>query len=1138
MERLDQRDKRFITLCLITIVAGAAVTWALFSRAFPEASIEFRVNRQQARVLAERYLASRGLDASKRRFAGRFEIEDEAKVYLEKELGLATAGRYYGREAKVWRWAMRWFQSGVKDEERVEITPLGDLASFELVRRDEAPGPRPALGEARAISRRFLSERGLAADLHPIESTPVVRPNRTDWRFVDERANLRMGEATLRFETVVSAGEVSAFREFVHVPEAWERSYRSLRSKNETANVVGNFALILTFLAMLGVLVTKIVRKDVRWGLVGAFGLIAFLLSLLSIVNGLPLTLYDYDTANPLSTFLTSRVIASVLGAIGVGAGIALVVAGAEPIYRERFPRHLSLSGVFSRRGLRTKRFFNGVLLGYALTAFFFAYQVVFYVVAARLGAWAPSEVKYDNMLSTAFPWVTVLFIGFLPAVLEEGSSRLFSISFLDKLGAGKFLAVVIPAFIWGFNHAAYPNQPFYIRGVEVGLAGCAMGIILLRFGALPLLVWHFTVDAIYTALILLGSGNTYYVISGALASLILLLPFALSALSALRRGGFESEQGLTNGDEGYVPAPAEGPRAEEEVPPVQAVPTRRLAGAGAVALLMLGSFLVPSDASAPQARDSTGRMRAEQIARDFLRVNGIAPEPFEVVTYTATGFADDDVVRALRPDELGRLPGLAEEDVDYVVRQGGVRAVERLAREHLPLSFWVTRFFRPLQKEEWKVLTDARRSRVIGFLNPIEENAPAGPPVSEPDARRRAQEAAARLGYPAGSYSVLEIGTKDRPKRRDTTVVLESRPPGLGEARARLTSVFHGARLSAFYPSLRVPEAFRRDYRKQNPLQPVLLAAKVVAIGSFIGLAIILFIRLVKSGGLGWNRLWPGLAALGILGAASLANGARSRVLRAYSTDFPLALFRVVTVVSLALGLLLLLSAVAVIFVLLSGGRPGWRRALRREGTIADAFLRAAIAAAGLAGLQQAWSVISERVPDLFEIQAALPTSLETAFPALAVLWSSTVFTLAVAAVAATVALSSRESVFRRRSGQMLALVAVILACVPTSFHSGTEVFATTVSGLLTAAWVLMAAFFLLRDHAAAWVFFGAFASGVPAALRLLSEPATADRIAGASALVLLAVALAALLGGTTRRPAVEPAAPAATEPLPLEVP
>ena len=148
----------------------------------------------------------------RRRFRGRFGVEDEPKVYLERELGLETAGRYYGRDAKVWRWEMRWFRSGVKEEERVAITPLGDLASFESVRKDDAPGPRPSREEARAVSLRFLESRGLAASLEPIEATPVSRPARTDWTFVDERKGFKMGEATVRYATTVSTNEVAAFQ--------------------------------------------------------------------------------------------------------------------------------------------------------------------------------------------------------------------------------------------------------------------------------------------------------------------------------------------------------------------------------------------------------------------------------------------------------------------------------------------------------------------------------------------------------------------------------------------------------------------------------------------------------------------------------------------------------------------------------------------------------------------------------------------------------------------------------------------------------------------------------------------------------------------------------------------------------------
>ena len=56
-------------------------------------------------------------------------------------------------------------------------------------------------------------------------------------------------------------------------------------------------------------------------------------------------------------------------------------------------------------------------------------------------------------------------------------------------------------------------------------------------------------------------------------------------------------------------------------------------------------------------------------------------------------------------------------------------------------------------------------------------------------------------LGYPAAEYAVLEVGTRARPKRVDTTVSLESRQSRIDDGAPRLTAVFQGSRLSAFYP-------------------------------------------------------------------------------------------------------------------------------------------------------------------------------------------------------------------------------------------------------------------------------------------------------------------------------------------------
>ena len=1109
------------------------MTALLFRRAFPEAAIEFRVNRSQARELGEKFLSRRGKSVAGSRFAGRFSVEEEPKVYLERELGLEKAGGFYASTAKVWRWEMRWFRSGVKEEEDVAVTPLGEIVAFESVRRDETPGPRPSEAEARAVAASFLESRGLAGPLlRRIEATPISRPKRIDWKFVDERVGVRMAAATVRYETTVSGGEVSAFREYVHVPEEWSRGYRTLRSKNETAGVVATLGLFVTVVAMIFVLVRKIVLRDVRWKLVAAFGAVGSVLALLSTLNEIPLTLFAYDTASPLSGFLTNQILLGALGAIGIGAFLAFVIAAAEPVYRERFPGHLALSKLFSAPGIRSKRFFLGVLLGYALVAFFFAYQAVFYVVAAKFGAWSPAEVPYSDMLSTAAPWATVLLIGFLPAVSEEGISRLFSISFLDRLGAGRAVALVVPALIWGFGHAAYPNQPFYIRGVEVGLAGIVIGAVMLRFGALPLLVWHFTVDAIYTALLMLRSKNAYYVASGAVAAGILLVPLALSLALAWRRSGFLAAEGLANSDEGFVPEPARAVERGETVPGVTPLrPRARWLGL-AVAVALVAGFAIRSRPTSDLARDRTGRDRAEALASAFLKANGAAPRGYRSVAYPGTGFPEAEEVRLQRPDENGAIPGFSSAAARYVLERGGLPAFERLAASELPAALWVVRFFRPETKEEWKVLVDAHRRRVIGFVHPAEETAPAPPAPAPERARDRALFAGSRLGYPASEYRVADLGTEDLPKRRDTTVVLESRPSGIGEARPRLTAVFHGSKLASFLASIRVPESFLREYRRRSAADWVLLGIRIVSIGALAAVAIVLFLRLVRSPDFSWRSVRMPLVLTAGLSAAAIANRFPD-VYRRYPTENPMRNFLIAALASLLIVWIFSLLAACIGFVLFEGARPGWRRAVRRRGSLRDALFRAAVAAGGLAGVSHLAAVAATRFPAVFEPDVSLPVPLAAAFPSVAAFWSAARGAFLLAAVAAAVALAARQPFFRRPPGAALGLAALLLALLPPEVSRPAQFAASYLPDLVMLAWLGFAAFGLLRDHAAAWVLFGAFAFGGSAVADLLAQEAAPDRAAGWGAVLLIAAAVAAWIAGR-RDPATAAPAPAAG-PAPL---
>jgi hypothetical protein len=345
---------------------------------------------------------------------------------------------------------------------------------------------------------------------------------------------------------------------------------------------------------------------------------------------------------------------------------------------------------------------------------------------------------------------------------------------------------------------------------------------------------------------------------------------------------------------------------------------------------------------------------------------------------------------------------------------------------------------------------------------------------------------------------------------------------------------VFHGARLAAFYPSIRIPESFLREYRKRSALDWIVIAGRVVAVGSLVGLAVVLFLRFVRNPSFRWRWLVRPLAVTAVLAAAAAANRV-PLTFRAYPTEQPFKLFLIgiaILTVIFWLGVLLL---ACVGFVFFSGARPGWQRALRRGGTLADAFFRAAVAAAGLAGLSHLFALAATRYPALFDPDPFLPAWLAAAVPSLSVLWSVAQGTFALAAFAAVAALAVRQPFFRTPRGAALGLAALLAAALPARLAAPGEFLASYLPDVAVLAWLGFCALCLLADHAAAWVLFGSFALGGPLVADLLSQGAAQDRAAGAGAAALIALSAIALIAGRRERggAAAIPPEPRALEPV-----
>ncbi len=1098
--KLKSVDRKVIVIAILVAAVSLAIGVKYFSHAFPEAAIEFRVNRKDSTPVAEKFLAAREWNITGYRHAAIFQYNDDAKVYLERTQGLKRMDELTRGPVHLWRWSHRWFKPQQLEEFRVDVTPAGQVVGFDHRIPEAAAGANLDSAAARAVAEKFLTDvmkRNLDA-LEFVESQSEKRPARTDYSFTWKLKNVNLGDGSYRLGVDVDGDQVATYSEYVKIPDQWSRDYQKLRSRNDAAQVVDQVFWILLSIAMLVFLVRRLRDRDVPLRLSVTFGGVAALLYFLGQLNMFSLSQFDYRTTDSYSSFVAGYAISNLLGALGFGALIFLVVACSEPLYRESYPRFLSFRRYLSWEGLRSRSFFMANVVGIAMTFFFFAYQTVFYLAADKLGAWAPADIPFSDLLNTRIPWVTVLFIGFFPAVSEELQFRAFSIPFVKKIMRSTPLAVIVPAFIWGFLHSAYPNQPFFIRGLEVGFGGIIVGLIMLRFGILATLIWHYSVDALYTAYLLLRSPNHYLMISGGLSAGIMLIPLVVALVAYWRSGTFTDEEPLTNEAEGVSRVPRKE-EAEAETPLVyRPFAHRRLILAGVFTAAFVALALVPVYRFGKGILLRVSPSEVAQAADGYLREQQVNPDRYHHVAWVSSNVEP----LALR----------------YLLQRKSLEESDKIYREATRLELWKVRYFRPLEKEEYLVFVDPTSGKVFGSEHTLDENAP-GASLTPDQAQALAERAIEQHGYRLGDFELQNSTAQKRKAREDYTLVWQAKPGdprNVDGAFYRLHVEIAGDQVVSFSRSFKLPQEWERERRASNLINVILAIVSYLPWLLLVVAALIILVKQIRAGRMPWRQS----AKVGVfLAVLVLLSEFNQLVLynRAYDTSIPLTTYRLYVAVSLVLvplvlGLLgwVLTGIVDSLYpdmwkVLQGSARKAWRR---------DAAVAVGVSLAASFGLSHLEWLIVNRFHAYAPVGINLfPEAFNTSLPGAGSFLHSTGWAVVYALIIGLTIHVMRLGWTRRAWWLWPAIVVVLVSLGSSSAHSVAEYATSWLLGLLPVAAIIAIAILFFRDNLLAYVAVAFCVEVAGPIVQLLSQPAPFYRMNGALLAVLTALTLAWLL-------------------------
>lgn len=531
------------------VVAGALVAGGLFfaslDELWPLARVELVTPPAELERSARVFLERQGFDTRGYLVEDLLVVDAAALDYVEREFG-RERGQQWIADGYLFAYRVMFKKPGTRVGYSVRVHPLSGVLDWHRSTEEDEDGASLEIEAARELARAAVVD-GLRLDLSPFEersASSIDRPSRRDHRFGFERRLSARPELRERLAVSVAGDRVTSAVRSLIVPAAAERSARAAEAPGRALEATGFLLLGIAAVVAFIVFVRRLREGSVELWRSSVWPIAVFvcLMATFSLERSSlfhyweplwPRWVSDLQYLMIRATELAWLVLV-LLAVVGAGAALDRQIAGHRADSLWALGRGRLGDPAVARASAR------GFLIGLLCGGTMAAAVLVLQWTAGAVTAIQPRGFFFYTLNSSA-PALSSLMFFFGVSLAEELGYRFFMGTWLLSWTRRRWIAVLLPAVIYGLTHTRLDflptAEPFWARTLVLTLVGCVWGWAFLRYDALTVVLSHFTADLFIFNWPRLASGEPGIVVLSVVTVLVPLLPVAVwAARRAIRR--------------------------------------------------------------------------------------------------------------------------------------------------------------------------------------------------------------------------------------------------------------------------------------------------------------------------------------------------------------------------------------------------------------------------------------------------------------------------------------------------------------------------------------------------------------------------------------------------------------------------